>query len=206
MSSIGVYQVTLLRHGRSAADDEGRFEGRYDSPLTSIGIDQATKLAGRWKADADRSYDRVIASPLRRAAETARIVGAALGVAVAQDPLWMERDSGRVAGMSREEGARAFPLPDFVGPYDRLAAGSAESVVELHARAMRAVQALLDLPAGRYLVVAHGGILNAAVSSILGLPVPVNNGGAFFRFGDTCHMDLRYERREHRWTVMELAD
>ncbi len=32
-----MYDLFLLRHGRSLADDENKFEGRYDSPLTEIG-------------------------------------------------------------------------------------------------------------------------------------------------------------------------
>jgi broad specificity phosphatase PhoE len=29
----------LLRHGRSLAEDENKFEGRYDSPLTEFDAD-----------------------------------------------------------------------------------------------------------------------------------------------------------------------
>ncbi len=35
--------LTLIRHGRSRADDEGVHEGRYDSPLTDTGRAQAEK-------------------------------------------------------------------------------------------------------------------------------------------------------------------
>lgn len=207
MPSIdGSYQISLLRHGRTLADDENRFEGPFDAPLTAVGVEQARKLAERWEADKTRRYDRIISSPLIRAATTARIIGEAIGATVTEDPRWKEWDTGRIAGLPKDEAARLYPLPAFVGPYDRLGGGVAESSVELHARAARAVQALLDLPAGRYLVVAHGCILNAALRSILGIPVPVNESGAFFRFDDTGHMDLRYERRAHRWTVMALAD
>jgi broad specificity phosphatase PhoE len=36
-----VLELTLLRHGRSRADDEQVHDGRYDSPLTALGIEQA---------------------------------------------------------------------------------------------------------------------------------------------------------------------
>lgn len=37
--------LTLLRHGRSRADDEDVHEGRYNSPLTDVGRAQAQALA-----------------------------------------------------------------------------------------------------------------------------------------------------------------
>ena len=40
-----MYKLVFLRHGRSQADDEERYEGRYDSPLTDIGIEQARSTA-----------------------------------------------------------------------------------------------------------------------------------------------------------------
>lgn len=32
-------ELTLLRYGRSAADDKKVHEGRYDSPLTAVGLE-----------------------------------------------------------------------------------------------------------------------------------------------------------------------
>ncbi|WP_412027616.1 phosphoglycerate mutase family protein [Deinococcus yunweiensis] len=37
--------MTILRHGRSRADDENVHEGRYDSPLNAEGQAQARALA-----------------------------------------------------------------------------------------------------------------------------------------------------------------
>src|SRR5687768_2228091 len=62
--------LVLLRHGRSRADDEGVHEGRYDSPLTAVGRDQATRLAQHWR-EAGTHFDRIVCSSLVRARETA---------------------------------------------------------------------------------------------------------------------------------------
>ena len=91
--------LVLLRHGRSRADDEGVHEGRYDSPLTDVGRDQATRLAQHWRETGVR-FDRVVCSSLVRARETAEIVATALGVDVEVSDLWMERDN-RDAGVAR---------------------------------------------------------------------------------------------------------
>ena len=39
-------QITLMRHGRSRADDEMVHEGRYDAPLTDIGRAQVRLRGG----------------------------------------------------------------------------------------------------------------------------------------------------------------
>ncbi len=41
-------EITLLRHGRSRADDENLIERRYNSPLTEIGRNQAREEMKTW--------------------------------------------------------------------------------------------------------------------------------------------------------------
>ena len=113
-------QICLLRHGRSLADDERKIEGRYDSPLTEIGRRQAEGLADRWAIEG-RQFNLIVASTLRRAHETACIVGKRLDVTVETDPVWMELDNGPLAGMPRELAVRRYPLADFINPFDPLA-------------------------------------------------------------------------------------
>ena len=201
-----MHEITLLRHGRSAADDEGRFEGRYDSPLTEAGRGQARRLASTWKADGQRKYLSIIHSPLSRAMETAAIIAEAIGATMIEDKNLIERDSGQLAGLPKNEDTRKkYPIPAFTGPYDRIVNGTGESDIQLHARAMLALQSLMDKPAGRILVVSHGGILNALIRVMLGMPIPTNNAGAFFHFGDTGYLDLVYDRENHRCIVRALT-
>ena len=44
---------------------------------------------------------------------------------------------------------------------------------------------------GAYLIVAHGGILNAAMRMILGIPLPVNWSGSSFAFRDLGFIELQ---------------
>ena len=62
-------RLTLLRHGRSCADDENVFESRYDSKLSEVGRRQAADLASEWRNDELRRYDVIVTSPLKRAAQ-----------------------------------------------------------------------------------------------------------------------------------------
>ena len=159
--------LVLLRHGRSRADDERVHEGRYDSPLTDVGRDQANRLARHWR-ETDTRFDRVVCSSLMRARETAEIVAAAIGVDVEVSDLWMEHDNGPLAGLTAEEANERFPPPAFRSRWAPLTSSGGESVEGIHRRASEAIEVLLQGAGERLLVVAHGGVLNAALRVLLG--------------------------------------
>jgi len=191
--------ITFMRHGRSRADDEQVIEGRYDSPLTEVGREQVTRRARQW-LETGVCYDRIITSTLARARESAEIVGRVLQVPVDLDPDWMEMDNGPLAGLSHEEAQERYPRPAFRNPYEGLA-GSGESEWDLHSRAARAVQRLIRRGPGRYLVVAHGGILNAALRHVVGAPVPLNRQGIWFEFDDAGFYETVYTPTRHIWRI-----
>lgn len=195
--------ITFLRHGRSLADDEGKFEGRYDSPLTDVGRAQAQARGSGWLRSG-LLFDLAIASPLLRSQETARIVTQALQIPLELDPGWMEVDNGQLAGLTFAEGHQRFPTPAFRSPFDQIAA-SGETEYRLHCRAALALERVINRGPGRYLVVAHGGILNATLRIIAGAPVPVNYTGIWFHFSDTGYARFTYNPANHRWTMKEFS-
>ena len=197
-----MHEFTFLRHGRSLADDEKKCEGRYDSPLTEEGERQARKRAELFLAE-DRTYDSIRCSTLSRARRTAEIFGEVLGLTVIPDPVWMEANNGGLAGLTFAEARERFPIPDFYGPFDHMAE-TGESSYELRARAETALQSIVDLPDGRYLIVSHGGILNETLRAICSIPVTVNFSGVSFSFGDTSHIDVSYQKSRHKWSIREF--
>jgi len=198
-------EITFMRHGRSRADDENVIEGRYDSPLTEIGREQAKARAEELKAKG-MAFDVIIASSLVRAAETAEIIGGILGVEVEIDADWMEIDNGPLAGLSHEEARAKYPWPDFQNPFDPLvvSANAGESMWALHCRAASALEKVIRRGPGRYLVVSHGGILNAALRCVVGAQPPVNGQGVRFALGDTGFIRTRYAPGQHLWVIHEL--
>lgn len=194
--------LIFLRHGRSRADDEGVHEGRYDSPLTAAGRAQVAARAAAWQAQGLRP-DLIIASPLQRARATAELLAAALAAPLVTDPDWMEFDNGPLAGLPYAEAAARFPEPDFRGPYEPFWGGG-ESDWAFAGRAARAVEAVIQRGPGLYLVVAHGGILNAALRHIVGAPPALAYGGLWFSFGDTGYARLVYRPARHQWRLAEL--
>ena len=200
--------ITLMRHGRSRADDERVHEGRYDSPLTDVGRAQVRSRAEEWKRSGV-TFDLIFASTLIRAAESAQIVGETLNVPVEHDPDWMELDNGPLAGLPFGVGRERYPEPDFSNPFQPFiaATGEGESSWDLVTRAARALQRVIRRGKRSSLVVAHGGSLNAAMYCILGIPPPTRgpqSSGVTFVFGDACFVRTSYNPSRHVWAVREM--
>src|SRR5579864_7789080 len=91
--------VLLARHGETDDNREPlRFQGWRDTPLNDTGRRQATELAERM---ADEAPGGLWSSDLRRARETAEIVGRRLGLQVRLDRRLREAYRGRWEGRSR---------------------------------------------------------------------------------------------------------
>jgi probable phosphoglycerate mutase len=83
--------IAFVRHGRTAVNCAGKFQGRTDPPLDEVGREQAARVAG---AFASQPVARVVASPLQRAVETATTIAAGHGLSVTTDDRLIELDYG----------------------------------------------------------------------------------------------------------------
>ncbi len=204
MSDPSLYYVTFLRHGESVGNAEDRFQGHADFPLTGKGRSQARSLAKRWQQEGV-TFDNCIASPLLRACQTAEIICEALAIPLEIDPDWMEINNGLVSGLTPAEAELVAPRPDFMTPYTHFG-GTGESRWELYLRAGWAIQHILDRSPGRYLVAAHGGVLNMALYAILGIPVQADSAGPRFMFHNTTFTTFTYEPERHSWRMLHFDD
>jgi broad specificity phosphatase PhoE len=89
--SVGMHgrAILLARHGETEAKRHRMLLGRRDAPLTAEGRRQAAELAA---AVAAESLVRLYTSPLRRALETAEIVGGRIGLEPISDERLVETD------------------------------------------------------------------------------------------------------------------
>jgi 2,3-bisphosphoglycerate-dependent phosphoglycerate mutase len=204
MNDQPIYHITFLRHGESVGNAEDRFQGQSDYPLTEKGRAQAFALAERWHGEG-LTFEKCIASPLLRAYQTAQIISETLNVPLESDPDWMEINNGRVAGLTPEQIAQVVPRPDFMTPYTRYGE-TGESRWEVFLRAGRAIQHILDRRPGRYLIAAHGGVLNMTLYAILGIPVQADSAGARFMFHNTTFATFTYEPEHHNWRMLNFDD
>jgi broad specificity phosphatase PhoE len=148
----------LVRHGQTAANADGLLLGRADPPLSELGREQAAGLAACVPAGV-----RVVASPLRRARETADALGRGYEV----DERWIELDYGDLDGVPLRDVAPAVWAqwradPDFVP-------AGGESLAALGARVREACGDLLDeIRDHDVAVVSHVSPIKAAIAWALG--------------------------------------
>jgi broad specificity phosphatase PhoE len=161
-----VSDVYLARHGQTAYNREGRFQGQQAIALDATGRAQATQLAERAIA---YSFRALWCSPLLRARETAEAVAARLRLEPREDARFMETDAGDWTDRSFAEINALAPaeFAAFVAGDPGFAFPGGESFAEQEQR-VRA--ALADVERGELpaLVVCHGMVIRAALASRAG--------------------------------------
>jgi probable phosphoglycerate mutase len=150
--------ILLIRHGQTDFNAEGRLQGRLDSRLTPLGIEQAGRMAERLRPFVQAHPDvRLICSPSLRTRETARIVCESLGHGgeIAIEPRIAEVDVGRWEGFTREDLERE--APGVYGSPGWLCRGpGGESYEALAARLGDWLAEIDEADGARRLVVSHG--------------------------------------------------
>ena len=103
--------IYLVRHGRTAFNVGGRFQGHSDSPLTELGLAQAAAIGVLLTSLIPDPADWTLtASPLGRAAHTARIIAAETGLnAPILDDRIREIGMGSWEGLTEEDIAMVAP-------------------------------------------------------------------------------------------------
>ncbi len=198
------FTIVFMRHGESEANLNDTFQGQTDSCLTERGKAQVLSLVARWQAEG-RHFDAIISSPLLRARQTAEMISNILMAPVEFDPDWLERDTGKLTGMNRQEAVDSPFFLDFFTPHHAMGE-TGESDFELFLRAGKALSQLLKRPAGNYLVVSHGGILNQVLRAIIGVTPQANGEGATFKLVNTGFAALTYDPAKFRWTITGFND
>ncbi len=163
-------KLLLIRHGESEADLLGVHEGRADFPLTALGKRQAELMAMHV---AERSSPQLIlTSPLKRARKTAAILNEKLDCELIEEPLLKEFNNGVLAGLSREEAAIKFPLPEGGRPI-HVPIQDGESELNIRFRAESVLSKILvDYQENDVVVlVSHGGLLSHLLNSFLRQPI-----------------------------------
>jgi len=155
-------QVYLARHGQTAYNLEGRFQGHLPIPLDETGRAQALELAER---AAEHDFRVLWCSPLLRARETADVVAHRIGLQPREDPRLMETDAGDWTDRSfsdvRAEDPERFDA--FASAEPTFGFPGGESFSEQDERVDAALREIESgvLPA---LVVCHGMVIRAALT------------------------------------------
>lgn len=194
-------RLTLVRHATTALNEQRRYQGWVDPPLSERGRAEAGRLRERLGGG---SYDQVLCSDLARCTET-------LALALPQgapraDPRLRECSFGAWDGWSYDQCLAADPerLRGWVeDPTVRHPPGG-EAFAEFARRVDDVVDGLPEQ--GRVLLVAHGGPIRRILCRALGLewghavrmqlsPCGITRlalhleGAHLLTLNDTCHLD-----------------
>ena len=195
--------LILIRHGQTDWNAEQRYQGQTDIPLNNIGRQQAERLARRLT---EKEVDKLYASDLSRAYETAEIVGQAIGIKPMADKRLRELGFGAIEGLTFSDAKTRYPeeMQAWLANHTPL------PEAELPDAFCRRVQSLLDdlrrdHDGQTVMLVGHGGPLRELLRLAFGLPpegrwyfgmdnvslselLVYDNSIRLLLMNDTCHL------------------
>lgn len=190
-------RLIIWRHGLTEWNHSERVQGTTDVDLNDSGRAQAAATAIKLAALNPRL---IIASDLRRAADTAAALARLTGLSVSYDKRLRERDFGQWQGLTITEVRERFPdahrrwregAPD-------LSECGIESAPELRARAAAALRDAAEATGdGCGVVVCHGGTAKHGLGELIGWDQPTM--GTFGPLGNCHWIDLR--RHGDEWRI-----
>ena len=139
-------KLYFVRHGESEANAKRLFAGRWDVPLTELGLAQAHHAGRETKS---LGIDLIVSSPLKRARQTAETIASEIGYPkdkIVYSDLFKERDYGAM---------QEKPWDDATGiNFDTIP--GAEKEAALLERATEGAKFIRNLPEDNILIVGHG--------------------------------------------------
>jgi len=177
-------RLVLVRHAEPAqAGTRCAGQGAFDPGLEPLGRAQAADAVERL----GRDFDLVVASPARRARETAE----AWGLPVETDERLAERSFGEWEGRLWPELWPGVPPEVLASPeaYAAFTPPGGEPYESVAIRVKSALDDLVAVPGRRVLVATHAGPLRLAVGAALGLPpsVALTLGAGYARAAVLLH-------------------
>lgn len=194
-------RITLIRHGQTDWNADGRWQGHAAVPLNAIGRQQA-EVAADYLAAIGFECDVIYSSDLARARETAQIIASRLNMSVQFDVRFREMDAGEWQGLKLDE-IKAWDGERFeemlTDPYNVPRPGG-ECYKDQEERAFEGVQALLTAYAGQHIVVvAHEETIASVLRAAVGMEIPLSClvPGSFIP--NTSLTEIRYDEAADRW-------
>jgi probable phosphoglycerate mutase len=159
-------EVYLVRHGETLGNRLRRYQP-YDTPLSDAGREQARLVAERLAAEGP--FTALYTSDLARTMETARAIGAALGLEPIPDPRLRELDTGDWKGSLYDDIEARYPgyRERWIagGGLERLPGG--ESTSDVLCRVTEAFEAMVRRHLGeRVIAVSHGWALAILLAAL----------------------------------------
>ena len=193
-------RIFLVRHGETDWNREGRFQGQMDIPLNRTGLEQARSVAEALK---DVPLDRIVASPLSRAFETARTLAVRKGLSVDTEADFREISHGLWEGRTADEVDKEWAEMLYLwhSHPEAVEMPGGESLADVHKRTWNAFQRLSERVEGSIVLVSHDAVLKVLLCAILGCPF-----GSFWRFQVANGSISLLEHNDNGWCIPLLGE
>ncbi len=154
-------RLILIRHGETRWNREKKVQGTSDIELDEVGVEQAHRLALALRGE---KIDAIYASPLKRAYETARIIGQFHRGPIHVEDGLVEMNQGDFEGLHYLELRDRYQdvLQQWTADPSLVKIPNGESLAELQERSWRVMDSILCKSCNA-LVVSH----NFTIASIL---------------------------------------
>ena len=164
-------KLIIIRHGETVWNVEGKKQGQFDSPLTSLGIKQAKALARRLT---EEPFTALYASDLGRAYKTAEYIAARTNHKIFTEQRLRERNFGIFQGLTDEqiENKYSAEYHSHLADTVNYVIPEGESLRQFYERNTACLENLTARHAGEIIaVVTHGGIIDGWFRYIFDLPL-----------------------------------
>jgi broad specificity phosphatase PhoE len=163
---MAVERVYLIRHGETAWNAEGRWQGHEPLPLNETGFQQARALAAYCR----RPLTAVYSSDQLRASQTASTLSEALGVPQITDERLRECHLGIFQGLTRQQMQERYPyeFAQMQADYMDYCIPNGETRRSVQARAYAAFMDIVSKAVGEIAIVTHGGTLQMLMYKLCG--------------------------------------
>lgn len=164
----------VVAHAQSTHHTEGLVGGWYDSELTELGKNHATRIGGRLRdlLPEDASVE-LYSSDLLRAHQTAEAIARRLRVPIQVTADLREKSYGDAGGQPQDYLNERVVFPPKTGnrmDHDEGIPGS-ETRREFGERVYRAMERILASSCPYQIIVTHGGTLTFVVAAWIGMPL-----------------------------------
>lgn len=167
--------IILVRHGEATHHTQHLTGGWTDSDLTEAGRGQLHALADKLAADFKGRSDkfRILTSDLKRAAESAAIIAARLGMedCVERHGFLREKNNGRAAGMTESEAKAIYRPAATLKELNHRNYPGGETRKEFYDRCVKGICACADMEKENLIIVAHKGTIQNIIFYWLGFDI-----------------------------------
>jgi probable phosphoglycerate mutase len=163
--------IYLIRHGKiQQEDDQRRYIGQADLPLTEEGVKQARHLQKRFE---HAEIAAIYCSDLGRSIHTAKTIAGARDLPIMPRRDLREVSMGEWEGCTFGDIARRFP-EEFKargGDIVSYRVPGGESFADCSQRVVAALEEILTLTSGNLVIVGHAGVNRLLLCHMLGMPL-----------------------------------